>query len=288
MTEIPYIVVCHEDDPQWLAERTKSIGASDTPAILGLVSWGSATSVQVSKWGLSEEAPHNDIFEIGHVMEPAILGMLSKRVGNVARPFGKLLRSKEYPWLHATPDGLVDEEGVFAQCKTGLIASEWSNSPPYKVWTQVQHEMLVTGHSYCYVAATLMHSKFVWSKVERDEDFIQKTLFPILEKLWGQIERMESCDPDGSKITSQAISTLHPQDNGLTIGLDVEYLVDTGRIIELQETVKGLEDEIGTMKNRIRLAIGENTYGALSGGDRWSYKRNRKGTRVLTYKGLKE
>ena len=288
MTEIKYDIICHEDDPQWRDERMKSLGASDSPAILGLVSWGSATSVQVSKWGLDEEAPHNDIFEIGHELEAPILRMLSRRIGTTARPFGKLLRSREFPWLHATPDGIVDEEAVFAQCKTGLIASEWNNSPPYKVWVQQQHEMLITGHSYCYVAATLMHSKFVWSKVERDDDFIQKTLFPILEKLWGQIQRMETCDPDGSRVTSQAISTLHPQDNGETIGLDVEYLVDTGRIIELQQQHKDIEEEIGTMKNRLRLAIGENTYGALSGGDRWSYKRNRKGTRVLTYQGVKE
>ena len=87
---------------QWLATRKTGIPASDAAAILGLSPWKSPLDVWLEKTGrapIQEIAPkREDLFFLGHQLEPAIAAMYSRKTGR------ELLQVQENRGLLRHPD----------------------------------------------------------------------------------------------------------------------------------------------------------------------------------------
>ena len=200
--------IIHQDDREkWLAERRNSIGASDCPAIMGLVSWGSATSVQADKFGLLTEPDEAERLKWGRALEPEILKGFTVETGMAVESYGWLVRDPERPWLHATPDGKATDIDVFVQAKNTMMVSEWDDGAPAHVYAQQQAEMAVTGHDHCYVAALVMGNRLRWAKIDRDEDFISNWL-ALAEVFWKATQNHEPFVNDGSDATHQALGKM--------------------------------------------------------------------------------
>jgi len=201
--------IIHQDDREkWLAERRNSIGASDAPAIMGLVSWGSATSVQADKWGLLTEPDAVERLKWGNRLEDVILAAFAEETDWDVEPYGWLVRDPDRPWLHATPDGELGwDTPIFVQAKNTMMVSEWDEGPPPHVYAQQQAEMAVTGHDHCYVAALVMGNRLRWAKIDRDEDFIT-TWLALAEAFWKATQNREPFVNDGSDATHQALGKM--------------------------------------------------------------------------------
>lgn len=249
-----YEQIVHSGDTEkWLAERRKSIGASDAPAILGLVSWGSPTSVQADKWGLLPEADASAREELawGKAFEGAILNRFEADCEQVSHvgDFGWLIRDPDRPWLHATPDGcglLTVEYDIgfkpFAEAKNST--ADWSEGPPEAVHAQCQATLAVSGHPFMYTAACLFGRKLVWARVDRDEDWIAKWL-ELAEKFWDATSRREPIVDDGSYATHQALNLMYPGGGDLPyVAVGAEWI----EIDELREQAK--RDEADAEKRR--------------------------------------
>lgn len=107
----PFTVVCDSRDrAAWLKARRETIGASESPIVLGCSPWSSALALWADKTGraVREEPPVEPEWTFwGNVLEEAIIAGYAKRTGRTTLPFGLLLRSTRWPWLSATPDALV-------------------------------------------------------------------------------------------------------------------------------------------------------------------------------------
>ncbi len=268
-----YETIIHQSEREkWLDERRKSIGASDCPAILGLTSWGSPTSVQADKHGLLPEVDQV-AGGWGGRFEAPIIEAFADESGLKAVPFGSLIRNPEYPFLHATPDGYIprDEQTseprvtAFVQAKwTVYKASEWDDGIPEDVVAQQQHEMIVSGHPYCYVAALAGH-KLKWAKLERDETFIASWL-EIAEDFWGRTQAHEAIVNDGDEATQKALNAMYKRSTGGYKNVGAEWCEIDEELLTATETRKAAEKHEKKLKAQIRAEIGDAEGILLPGG----------------------
>jgi predicted phage-related endonuclease len=267
-----YEVIGHSDNrDEWLELRRSGIGGSDAPAILGLTNWASPASVQADKWGLLDEPEEAEHLRWGRRLEAAILGGLGEELGIPISSDGRLLRSLEHPFMLCTPDGRC-ADGVGVQAKNTMLAAEWQDGPPERVWVQCQHEMFVEGAPERIAAALLLGNRLVWQRVARDEEFIQDVLVPAARDFWKLTEAHEPVNPDGSEHTKRALQKLYPQDSGETVALDGHFIDLDNERLGLLEEKKIAEARLREIDNTFRHAMKDATFAALPNGTTFSLK----------------
>ena len=150
-------LVVEPNSEDWLKERKKHIGASESAAIMGLTpNWLTGEDVAMDK--LSDETQpqsENEVFRRGHVLEPLIKKFYSMATDQEVFSAPMYIH-KEHDWMSATPDGWVIGEDLeyLLECKTAFsyVKHEWIDDSygeakpivPLKYWVQVQHQMAVT------------------------------------------------------------------------------------------------------------------------------------------------
>lgn len=206
----PFVGVCSANDrPAWLAARRATIGASEVAAVLGVEhAYGSAISVWAEKTGRVERDPETPEWMFwGNELEPSILTGYAKRTGRRCVPFGVLLRSTRFPWLSATPDGLVSESATLRDyselCRAidalrmspsdetaaGMVwdairsrvwwpiqlknlgyqgAQHWEHGVPLYYRVQCAQEAIVMGAPMCTGAALISGQRLAWEDVPVD------------------------------------------------------------------------------------------------------------------------
>jgi len=279
---------------EWLAERRKSIGASDLAAVLGHNPWHSPLGVFASKvgadvdgsseqarWGLDKETAVAKFIVREH------LDGVSLELGN---PF-TIYRDDRYPWLHATPDFFLSD-GTLMQVKcVGSRASVyWHDGPPIYVLMQCNQEMLCTDSSAAVLAAEIAGDPPVFFEIERNEKFIDAAI-DATKRFWGLVESgiEPEISPENAEASINAHRALHPEDNGMTV--DLGELADD--LLATWEDALGREKDvkaiIAYVKGRIGQLIGDNTYGVTPAGRRVSYKTIYRGAyevKASTYRRL--
>jgi len=178
------------DSPEWEQERSGSLGASESPAILGLSPWDTPLSI----WRRKKGAP--DDFDpvlgfIGHRSEVIIaewVERFSDQAGVKLEP-AFMARSVECPWLHASFDRIShDETGrlVTWQFKTAhqYGSHHWDEGVPTDIRVQVQQEIFVAGTEGAWVVVWIGGREFRMFWEPRDERFIRDYLIPTTEAFW--------------------------------------------------------------------------------------------------------
>lgn len=159
--------------------RRKSIGSSDSPAILGLSPWGSPGSVYDSKVH-AVDPPASHAMDGGNRLEQAILDWLSEETGVKFRANQRRVWADDNLFA-ANCDGLSPTGPAGAEIKTdGIIGwgrpDEWgeplTDEIPVDTVIQVQHQMLCAGLEVVHVGALLHRRGFVRYVVRRDDELI--------------------------------------------------------------------------------------------------------------------
>lgn len=236
------IVDVTSDTPEWLEERRASLGASEVPAVLGLSPYATPLDVYRSKNGVDKEFDPERAF-VGHAAEVTIHGFIEKfrpELCPVLPAF--MVRSVEYPWLHASLDRRVTVGGldVPVQMKSAHFygVKDWEEGTPLLVQAQLQTELLVYDRPFGFSAVLGGDMRVRMYRVERDDEFIESYLLPETERFWKEhvqigvppeattaIEHASLHDPDPGKaveLTETLSEALDRRDVLLSDALDLE------------------------------------------------------------------
>jgi putative phage-type endonuclease len=256
---------------EWLVDRTKGIGASESPAILGADPYKDALDIYVKKIFPEEPAANspklNEAATWGLILEPSIVQEYSKRSGNVVQHNNNydVVWVSDKPWIRCTRDALVFDKnrgcwGIL-QIKTTAAHKEenWRFGPPTYVWIQVQHEMYVCNLSYAIVACLFGGQLLKHYIVEYDKEFIENKLVPTLDNFWNN-HICKQIPPEPGAQSRPSLKKIYPQDDGSVIRFDLTWTPRFERLAELKGLLKQLETEKDQIQNDIVFKMGTASY----------------------------
>ena len=162
----------NKERKDWLKKRTTGIGGSDASVILGLSPWKSRLELWTEKvTGITVEIDTPDV-HWGKKLEPFIVEEyveLTKREVKAGLAEHENVRSKTYPWMRASLDGIVVDEskgvGVL-EMKTKGAFVHWDSEIPDYYYAQIQHYLEVTGHQWAsFTVLDFGKKKLFWCPV---------------------------------------------------------------------------------------------------------------------------
>lgn len=285
------------EDPRWHAMRATGVGASDAGALMGEAYKGrNAYSVWLEKVHPDQVPPYDDstllLFERGHQLEPLVAQVYQdKHPGRHLQTVG-LARSTSNPYLLATPDRLVDEDGGL-EIKTagqyGFMELDPDDFPRLWYWQCVQL-LRVTGRQWWDLIALHPDSwqHMEWRlhaddpQVQADMNLIDAVVLDFWESyvLTGMAPEVDITDSD-------TLLQVHPVPEG-AVEVDDEdvptmlHMVE--RYQELTAQIKELQDEKDLVAETLKLTAGSADVVAAQGQFLYRYSAS-SSTRVDT-KGL--
>lgn len=281
----PAIFEQHDSEIEWLAARKSGIGASEVASIFGC---GYKTSSIITVWADKIEAARQEIdeetqemFDVGHEMEPFIARRFEKRTGLKTHDPGRftIYRHPTIPWLFSSLDRFVvhDEFGpVPCELKhvNGRFRHEWKDGddPALKFNVQCQTQMEVTGTNHCYLAGWIGGDTLSVHLIERNQRFID-TMLPKLSEFWGYVERREMPPVDESEATKAMLGLIYPHDTGDEVSLPPDATEWDHELTDVKEKIKSLESRKTLLENQLRAAIGNASAGRLPFGGGYSWKQ---------------
>ncbi len=273
------------DRQQWLEERRKGIGSSDIAALFGVSPYASPLSVYASKLGFDMDChtPAEKIrLRVGRELEP----MVCELAGCSVRRNTSSIPMKDNEHIRSTPDGwsMRDrnglDEGVFEAKVVGEHApSTWHHGVvPQDHELQVRHQMLVTGRTHGVIAALLIGpSKLLVRDIEWDPD-VADAIKAKCDQFWFEHVVPRIPPPaDGHPATARAIKALHTSDSGLMVELDVASLIHAQNLSTAKERISEIDDYKSETENKLKLSMGDATYGILPDGTGLSLKAQTRG-----------
>jgi len=163
----------------WLEERRKGLGGSDSPVILGVSPWRDQVDLYYDKIGEAPEVEETAPMKRGTALEPIIADIYAKETGRRLRVEPEMLRHgcmhanidraiDSTPGMHLSPGVLeIKAPGLhqFGKCKREGI-------PDYYI-IQLQHYLAVTGFNWgSFAIFSAERWDLLWFDVDRDEEII--------------------------------------------------------------------------------------------------------------------
>lgn len=247
---------------EWLAARRNGIGGSDVGSILGFNKYKSPYQVWLDKTGqLEPDDLTSEPAYWGNVLEEVVAQEFTERTGKRVRRANRMFSHPKYPFLNANIDRDIVGENAILECKTAnsFLSSHWEgDNIPEQYIFQVQHYMNVLDRDYAYVAVLIGGQRFLWKKVERDQeliDLIQERLVTFWE-----VNVKQNIPPaiDGSQATTDFLIDRYKDDyqgNEITLGKSEDDLITA--LNEQKETRKIIDETIKQLENELKLKLGE-------------------------------
>ena len=164
-----------------LGDRTKYIGASDVPAILGVNRWKSSYDVWLEKTGrVDPDLGFNRAIDAGIRLESVIVDWAEEQIGKITRVVEIPKQGIGFP-LTVHLDGVLEESGEPVEAKSsGLfspLAAEWgeehTDQVPDYINVQTQTQLYAVGKDINYVPALLGGRGFQMFHVTPNAKLIQ-------------------------------------------------------------------------------------------------------------------
>lgn len=242
----------HED---WLRTRKLGIGGSEAAAIAGLNPWSSPLRIYMDKVSDEVEAiPDNERMRIGRDLEDYVAKRFADETGKKVRRLNSMLQHKEHTFMLANLDRVVVGENAFLECKTtnSYAKKEWEEGIPLHYELQCLHYMAVGGYDCCYIAALIGNEKFIWKRIERDEETIQN-LIHIEHDFWhNNVLKQIPPEPDGSSEYSEILKKKYAYSEDSQIELDGSFVEKVERIDVLKDLIKDMDTEKTQLEQQIQ------------------------------------
>jgi putative phage-type endonuclease len=256
---------------EWLKYRTGGIGGSDVSIIAGINPFKSVHQLWLEKTGQVEpEETESEYAHFGTLLEPIVRREFMERTGIKVRQKHMLLQSRDYPFMYADLDGVINEGGevcIFeAKTASAYKQETWEEGVPAPYIMQVQHYMAVTGARKTYIAALVGGNHFFHHVVERDEEMIGKII--AMEKYFWETHVIGGAEPtpDGSSATTAYFNSKFSSSNGETVELPEEVLPICEEYEKISQQLKELETAKNAAANQIKSYMKEAEVGTI--GDR--------------------
>jgi putative phage-type endonuclease len=253
----------------WLKLRTKGIGGSDAAAIAGLSKWKSPVQVWLEKTGQAPlEEAQSEAAYWGTKQEALVAEEFSLRTGLKVRRCNQILQHPDYPFMIANVDRLIVGQKAGLECKTAseYLKSEWEGEEvPAPYLLQCQHYMAVTGYDAWWIAVLIGGNKFVYKKIERDDELIQQ-IIQIESDFWNnhvvpQVPPMM----DGSEASTNLLKSMYPTgepESETELPLEADDLIV--QLEEAKQQAKAAEERVTELENRLKAMLGEFETGIAS------------------------
>ena len=280
----------------WLAERKNGLGASDVAAALGVNPWKSQFALWAEKCGLLPDedlALENEAVEWGNRLEGAVGQAFADRTGRKVEHQGKFEMHvhPDLPFLRASLDFLQwqellpghygDDGALETKTTSAFNADDWKGGAvPLYYQVQLQTQLAVCGLSWGSIAVLIGGQRLLHADLDRDDDFIASML-PHLESFWRHVVDRTPPAVDASPATAKVLHKLHPDDNGCTVELPDEAEEWADSLESIKDEIKRLEELKTLHENKLKFAIGDNTFGQLPKGARFSFKTQTRAEHVV-------
>lgn len=246
---------------EWLLDRRKGIGGSDVATILGLNKWKSPYQLWLEKTNQVEvEYTESEPAYWGNVLEEVVAKEFQERTGKKVRRRNQVFEHKKHSFLRANIDRDVVGENAILECKTAhfYLGKDWEGEDiPLSYLCQVQHYMSVLDRDYAYIAVLIGGQRFVWKKIERDQELIDM-ITNLLVTFWEE-NVLKGIEPeiDGSEATTEFLKEHYSEEGSQEIQLDSNFdsLIESKG--ELNETIKELEKQVKAIENQIKNELGK-------------------------------
>lgn len=134
--------------------RSKLLGSSDSPAVLGLDPYRSAADVFLEKTGRVDPFAGNENTDRGNLLEGAVLDWAETQLNE---------KFQRNVFVHIEGDLCANLDAAFSkgvvEAKTSVLSENWGDDGtdqiPENVMAQVHHQFAVTGYEFGYVAVLL-------------------------------------------------------------------------------------------------------------------------------------
>jgi putative phage-type endonuclease len=185
-----------QGSPEWLEFRTRHIGSSDAPIIMGVSKFCTIDELILEKRGIKSNKPANDyILNKGHKMEARARNLFEIELGSNIEP--GVYESEKYPFLAASLDGLLEDKTIWEHKLVGKADFETVKAGKCldKYFPQLQHQMLVTGLKNAILAVSIENDQkeyeYAYINVPRSDDYIDLKLLPALFLFWANLNNSE-------------------------------------------------------------------------------------------------
>ena len=246
---------------QWLKERQKGIGGSDVGAIMGVNRWKSPFEIYVDKTeDITEVKESGELSYWGNTLEEVVAREFSIRTGKRVRKDNRQLVHKTHRFMMGNIDRRIVGENALLECTTvnAFRAKEWDGEeiPPSYI-LQCQHYMEVMGSDNCYIAALIGGQKFIYKKIERDEELISMIVEAEKDFWINHVEKRIPPKLDGSEAASKYLSkTFKNIDKSLEVNLKAEYMNKINEYLNIKNQMKNLDEALKTIENNLKNELG--------------------------------
>ena len=249
----------------WLEARRKGIGGSDVAAIARMSRWKSPVQVWLEKTGQAPlEEEQSEAAYFGTILEDVVADEFAKRTGLKVRRCNQILQHPEYPFMIANVDRLIVGEKTGLECKTAseYLKDEWGGEEvPAPYLLQCQHYMAVTGYDAWWIAVLIGGNKFVYKKIERDDELIQQ-IIQIESDFWNNhVVPQVPPELDGSAASTELLNKMYPvgQNNEISLPSEADQLI--AELEEAKAHQKVADERVSELENKLKALLGENEIG---------------------------
>ena len=238
---------------EWIEERKKYIGGSDTGGILNNNPYSSPLTIWKIKKNLLEIDETINIKK-GNDLEPVILRKFQEKTDkNVFKP-DVMFHHPEYNFMIANVDGLIEDEKAVVEAKYVSLNGEdaWSDGVPAYYYSQVQHYMNVLNYEKAYVVALF---ESVWDiaiyEIKRNDLYIEKKLIPMEIEFY---KAMQSDNPPFPVKPDELLDDLYIKAK-LVVTEGVDDLLQ--EYTQLKKQAKILNTQVDEVKTKLIILSGD-------------------------------
>lgn len=250
----------NQSKEDWLKVRKIGIGGSEAATVAGLNPWASPLNVYLDKMTDEIEDIDNERMRIGRDLEDYVAQRFQDETGLKVRRMNQMLQHDEHDFMLANLDRVIVGEKAFLECKTtgSYGKKDWEDGIPMHYQIQCLHYLAVTGFDYCYIACLIGNEKFIWHRIDRDEETIQ-SLIDIEKDFWhNNILKQIPPNADGSEQYDSILKQKYPVSNGNQIEIGLSYSEKIKRRLELKELIDTMEKEVNQIDQEIKDELQEN------------------------------
>jgi len=242
--------------PQWLEERRKGIGASDSAAVMGLSPWRTPYQVYLDKIGEAKPWDSNPQMSWGLRMEPALRQFYSDVTNRPVRLPDKILYHSKYQFLLASLDGFTDDKRV-VELKTSRISKGWgepgTNEIPDYYVIQVQHQMIVTDFNVADVVVSIGGGVPELYEVPADKE-LQEMIIEAEADFWQRV--VEGRPPEPVSYADAISRFSKSAAEGIVVASD-EAIHAVNKLRTVQGEISKLKAAEEEIKGKLIIALGE-------------------------------
>jgi len=263
-------------------ERNKYIGGADIAALCGVSRYKGEYEVWLSKTSEAFQKPSSSAMEWGNRLEKVVADKFAENHAFDLIP-GRPIAHPEHAFVGGTPDFIYVEadgsQGVLEVKTTNQYnAKDWDNGDcPDEYLLQLQWYLMLTGLTYGYLAVLIGGQDYREVRIIADVK-LHKNMLAIAQNFWHNY--VETRTPPPCEMRAETIALVYGKDDGSTKQLThPASFIETLKAKEAE--IKRIEAEVEAMKNEIKQALGESTFGLIDNRFLVEWKTvNRKGYEV--------